>query len=116
LNYLHQCFDLGTYLELNKTAGGQRWKCGCCELFLSYQDLEVCALTEQGLKRFGDKMTSGQHMVEFREDKSMELMKPPRSRQERTRAKKAVSNNNSSTNNQASSGVIEILEILSDSD
>jgi hypothetical protein len=61
-------------------------------------------------------MTSGQHMVEFREDKSMELMKPQRSRQERTRAKKAVSNNNSSINNQASSGAIEILEILSDSD
>lgn len=115
-----KCFDLGNYLEMNKTVSGQRWKCLRCELFLSYQDLEFCALTELGLERFGKKMTAEQHMVEYRgENRSMDLMPPVRTRQERTQAKKATNNNSniiSSTNQVSSGGEIEILEILSDSD
>lgn len=94
---------------MNKGASGQRWKCGLCEDFLSYEDLELCALTELGLKQFGGEMTAGQHMVEFREDKTLELMKPARSRQERTQAKNSV--------NQASLGAAsEPVDLLSDSD
>lgn len=115
-----KCFDLGNYLEMNKTVSGQRWKCLRCELFLSYQDLEFCALTELGLKRFGKKMTAEQHMVEYRgENRSMDLMPPVRTRQERTQAKKTTNSNSniiSSTNQASSGGEIEILEILSDSD
>jgi len=114
------CFDLGNYLEMNKTVSGQRWKCLRCELFLSYQDLEFCALTELGLERFGKKMTAEQHMVEYRgENRSMDLMPPVRTRQERTQAKKTTNSNSniiSSTNQASSGGEIEILEILSDSD
>jgi hypothetical protein len=60
---------------------------------LSYRDLEFCELTELALKKFAGEVTADRHMVEYREDKSMELTKPTRSRSERDNAKRAKKNN-----------------------
>jgi hypothetical protein len=100
---LVQCFDLDVFLQVHEGVSGQRWKCARCESFLSYKDLEFCALTDFALTCFKDHMTTDQHMVEVREDRSLELMKPTRSRAERERAKhtrtrQPVENNNCGTN------------------
>jgi len=113
-NCLHfSCFDLCNFLELNKSAGGQRWKCGYCEDFLSFEDLEHCALTEKAAQQFGNQISNLQHMVEFKEDGSMSLCKPVRSHQERARAKKMAAANDT-TPNSVSKEVVELLD--SDSD
>ncbi len=108
-----QCFDLCNFLELNKSAGGQRWKCGYCEDFLSFEDLEHCALTEKAAQQFGNQITNLQHMVEFKEDGSMSLCKPVRSHQERARAQKMAARSHT-TSNKVSKEVVELLD--SDSD
>lgn len=112
------CFDLNGFLELNKSPSGQRWKCGYCENFLSYIDLEHCSLTEAAAKKFGDQINYLQHMVELREDKSMHLCKPVRSHQERARAKKLATDTNAATQTSLSGdGANEVVELLdSDSD
>ena len=102
-------------MDLNKCVSGQRWKCCHCELFLSHQDLEYCPLTEMALKRFGDKMTPGQHMVEFRSDKTMDLLKPVRSRQERDMAKSANSARSIRQTGLRGQGANDVVELL-DSD
>eukprot|EP00536_Pseudo-nitzschia_multiseries_P010751 jgi/Psemu1/289265/fgenesh1_pg.338_\ len=113
------CFDLLSFLVINKSAGGQRWKCGRCENFTSHQDLEYCALTAKAVKLFGDKITNLQHNVEFREDKSMVLCKPVRSHQERAKAKKAAAaaaaGARNSNGNPKMEGVNDVVELL-DSD
>jgi hypothetical protein len=86
---LVQCFDLDTFLQVHEGVNGQRWKCARCEKFLSYKDLEFCALTDYALGCFKDHMTTDQFMVEIREDRSMELMKPTRTRAEREKARLA---------------------------
>ena len=107
-----QCFDLGSFLDMNKSPSGQRWKCGHCENFLSHEDLEHCALTEKASRQFGDQIGSLQHMVEFKEDGSMSLCKPVRSHQERVQAKKLATKES-----QSGSGAQDVVEILdSDSD
>ena len=118
-----QCFDLGSFLFLNKYSSGQRWKCAYCENFLSYVDLEHCALTEQAAQRFGDQITNLRNMVEFREDKSMVLCEPVRSHQERARAKKlaeagtAASKQKEASNFGAAGGANDVVDLLdSDSD
>ena len=114
-----QCFDLASYLDINKTPSGQRWKCGHCETFLSYEDLELCALTEKASNQFGAHMDFLQNMVEIKEDGSMSLCKPVRSHQERARAKAAAAGNNASQKqtSQAGGGAQEVVELLdSDSD
>mmetsp|Transcript_25291 Transcript_25291/g.69715 ORF Transcript_25291/g.69715 Transcript_25291/m.69715 type:complete len:149 (-) Transcript_25291:3246-3692(-) len=83
-----QCFDLNSFLDIYKTAGGQRWKCGYCENFISHEDLEYCTLTDKMVKQFGDEMSNLQHTVEFKEDRSMMLCKPVRTSKERTKMKK----------------------------
>jgi len=120
------CFDLNSFLEMNKSASGQRWKCGWCENFISYEDLEHCALSEQAVKLFGNEISNLQHMVEFKEDKSISLCKPVKSHQERTKAKKVtaarvVTNNgnikfkgNPDANGGGGNDVVELLD--SDSD
>ena len=65
------------------------------------------------LDRFGDKMAPGQHMVEFRSDKTMNLLKPVRSRKERAMAKN--SNNTKITRQpdlvvQRATEVVELLD------
>lgn len=114
-----QCFELAGYLDINKTPSGQRWKCGHCETFLSYEDLELCALTKKASSQFGDKMDFLQNMVEIKEDGSMSLCKPVRSHQERARAKATAASSNASQKQttQAGGGSQEIIDILdSDSD
>jgi len=113
-----QCFELNSFLEVSKPPSGQRWKCPHCELFLSYVDLEHCALTEQASKRFGNQITNLQHMVEYREDKTMALCKPIKSHQERARARKAAAKSNTAASkNATSASANEVVELLdSDSD
>jgi hypothetical protein len=111
---LVQCFDLDIFLQVHEGVSGQRWKCARCEKFLSYKDLEFCALTEYALASFKDEMTAEQYMVEVREDRSMELMKPTRTRAERqktrqTRTKKKQENDEG--NNIAKRKELEIIEI-----
>lgn len=122
-NCLHlTCFGLNSFLNLNKSASGQRWKCGNCDKFLSYVDLEHCSLTELAAKRFGDQIGVLQFTVELREDKSMVLCRARRSHQERARARKIAADARSQTKNDVQSGGLaaetnEVVELLdSDSD
>eukprot|EP00535_Pseudo-nitzschia_heimii_P008426 CAMPEP_0197192408 /NCGR_PEP_ID=MMETSP1423-20130617/25023_1 /TAXON_ID=476441 /ORGANISM="Pseudo-nitzschia heimii, Strain UNC1101" /LENGTH=986 /DNA_ID=CAMNT_0042645279 /DNA_START=141 /DNA_END=3101 /DNA_ORIENTATION=+ len=122
-NCLHlTCFGLNSFLDLNKSPSGQRWKCGNCDKFLSYVDLEHCSLTELASKRFGDQIGPLQYRVELRADRSMALCKASRSHQERARARKAAADARSRTKNDSKTigivqGTNEVVELLdSDSD
>jgi len=90
-------------------------------LFVSYQQLEYCGLTKQTLVQLKDGITSDRHMVELREDKTIELIKPARSRSERAKSRlereKAAKNGQKYNNRGDSRGQgakaapIEIVEI-----
>ena len=117
-----QCFGLDSFLDLNKSPSGQRWKCGNCDKFLSYIDLEHCSLTELASKQFGEQIGPLQYRVQLREDRSMVMCKASRSHQERARARKAAADAKSSTKNDSKTrGTVqrtnEVVELLdSDSD
>lgn len=105
---------------MNRNPSGQRWKCGKCEKFVSYEDLEYCTLTSDAVAKFGKNITNLQHEVELREDRTMSLAKPVRSHQERAKAKKqaavasTVKNNGNERVAPANDDVVELLD--SDSD
>ncbi len=104
-------------MDLNKSPSGQRWKCGHCENFLSFEDLEHCALTEKACLKFGKEITTLQHMVEFKEDGSLALCKPVRSHQERARAKKlAAARETNGKEDHSAKEIVELLDSDSDSD
>ena len=60
-----QCFDLKNFLSLNKTVCGIRWRCGCCERFVSLSDLQFCGLTADLLREFKDSASTERDRVEF---------------------------------------------------
>jgi hypothetical protein len=60
-----QCFDLESYLALNEIVSGTRWRCLCCEQFVSVQDLQVCGLTDDILTEFKGKTNDQCNKVEF---------------------------------------------------
>jgi hypothetical protein len=105
-----------------------RWKCCHCEHFLSYDELEYCALTKEALIRFGDKVGLDKHMVELQEDGSMRLVTPFASGLEKERHRKSIGSSTSGSSGQPvanrgpltetkgepsapSTGQIEIIEI-----
>ena len=61
-------------MEIHAPVTGGRWRCPCCELFISHQELQLCGLTEASLVKFADKASSTRHRVLFRADKSFELL------------------------------------------
>lgn len=72
----YQCFDLRSYLSINSFASGNRWRCACCELFVSVKQLEVCGLTQQFLQEFRSLVTWNRESVEFRSDGTYEFLAP----------------------------------------
>lgn len=120
LSFWTQCFDCEAFLQLHQNINGQRWKCTNCELFLSLEDLEYCALSKHALDLFKVNITSTRHMVEVREDGEMDLLDPQRSRAERERARNGKKKkpqgdgNNNRNGNISQRGEPEIIEIDSD--
>jgi hypothetical protein len=54
-----QCFDLRNYLTTNTIVSGSRWRCPCCELFVSVRDLVHCGLFQAMLDDVGDQIVAG---------------------------------------------------------
>jgi hypothetical protein len=54
-----QCFDLRNYLTTNTIVSGGRWRCPCCELFVSVRDLVHCGLFQAILDDVGDQIVAG---------------------------------------------------------
>jgi hypothetical protein len=77
---------LNNFLSYNVTVSGGRWRCASCEKFLSYQDLQLCGLTEAALQRFGKEASSTRDRVEFRgKDKTFHLLEENRRRYSKKR-------------------------------
>ena len=73
--YQLKCFDLKNWLESNGTVNGGRWRCVVCENFLSYQDLELCAVTADLLVEFRNDLTpTARDRVEYCSDGSYTLL------------------------------------------
>ncbi|KAL3920300.1 MAG: hypothetical protein SGARI_006978 [Bacillariaceae sp.] len=112
------CFDLGTWLGMNETVSGQRFKCLHCENWLSFKDLELCELTAKALIQFSNQVSAQRHMVELREDKSMNLLAPVKAHSQRQRPnkkkKKANGNTNARNANNPSRGEPEVIDLLDD--
>ena len=50
-----QCFDLENFLASNVAISGSRWRCAVCEIFLSYRDLQYCALTDAAIHQYSNE-------------------------------------------------------------
>jgi len=94
-SHLVKCFDLGSFLVVNAPVSGGRWRCVCCESFVTYQELEVCGLTKEAIKTFAEEASSTRDRVEFRGDKSFHLLKeaPPRYKNRQLRRKETPAQN-----------------------
>lgn len=62
---------------MNVPVAGGRWRCVCCESFITYQELEVCGLAKEALRIFAREVSATRDRVEFRADKSFHLLKEP---------------------------------------
>ncbi|CAJ1934863.1 unnamed protein product [Cylindrotheca closterium] len=120
-----QCFDLETFMKSNITVYGSRWRCPCCEQFLSYNELQLCALTEAALEKFKDQVTPNRGRVEYRVDESYELLPEDRLRHTAIKRQSSVSGGGDGSGVQPkqspselrprpSTQEIEIIEIDSD--
>lgn len=67
-------------MEVNAPVSGGRWRCVCCEQFINYQELEVCGLTKEALVRFEGVASATRDRVEFRADRTMNLLPAPKLR------------------------------------
>ncbi len=67
-------------MEVNAPVSGGRWRCVCCELFINYQELEVCGLTKEALIRFAGTASETRDRVEFRANRTMNLLPAPKLR------------------------------------
>jgi len=47
-----QCFDLLNFLSSNSFPSARRWRCVCCEAFVSVEDLVICGLFQRMLERY----------------------------------------------------------------
>jgi len=54
-----QCFDLRNYLNANNVVSAGRWRCPCCERFVSVRDLVHCGLFQEILDNLRDKVVPG---------------------------------------------------------
>ena len=46
-----QCFDLLNFIESNSFPSGRRWKCPCCDKFVSLDSLEICGFFKDILEK-----------------------------------------------------------------
>lgn len=53
---------------------GGRWRCPCCEKFLSFNKLEFCGLTKAALTKFEKDVNANRGRVEFRADGNYRLL------------------------------------------
>ncbi|KAL9181363.1 hypothetical protein ACHAXT_010168 [Thalassiosira profunda] len=68
-----QCFDLKSFLHSNKSVSGGRWRCGCCEDFVSVKDLVRCGLFEAMLQDHREEVSGARHEVSFKSDGTWEM-------------------------------------------
>lgn len=53
-----QCFDLFNFIETNSFPSGRRWKCPCCDSFVSLDSLELCGWFKEILKIHESKVSA----------------------------------------------------------
>mmetsp|Transcript_99005 Transcript_99005/g.285706 ORF Transcript_99005/g.285706 Transcript_99005/m.285706 type:complete len:932 (+) Transcript_99005:186-2981(+) len=93
-----QCFDLETRLLLNEKVAAGRWRCPCCESFVSCEDLQLCGLTQVAVNQWKDTLSYSRNTVELREDKSYTLLPAARMKnQQRSRGSKAATARSTTT-------------------
>ena len=67
-----QCFDLSNFLYINSFPSGRRWRCVCCDTFISVYELVHCGMFEQMIK---DSSSTDDKTVEFKSDGTWKFMK-----------------------------------------
>jgi hypothetical protein len=101
-------------MACNTSVSGSRWRCPACETFLSYQDLQLCGLTQAALKKFEREVSSTRDRVEFKADKTYKLLPEPKLRygtKKRTSATSGNGNNNNTTSTKMDPDTIEIIDL-----
>jgi hypothetical protein len=78
-----QCFDLRNYLSINQFISGTRWRCACCESFVSIYNLEYCSFTKYLIDEFRTKVTWNRDRVEFCSDGTSQLLEPQKTRRQK---------------------------------
>jgi hypothetical protein len=81
-------------MEVSAPVSGGRWRCACCEIFISHQELQLCGLTQEALTKFAGKVSSTRSRVEFRADKSLHLLPEKELRSTNQRRQPAVQKSN----------------------
>ena len=72
-----QCFDLFNFILSNSFPSGRRWKCPCCDNFVSLDSLEVCGLFKDMLEKHRkDVLSDGKDIVKIYSNGRWELMSP----------------------------------------
>jgi hypothetical protein len=71
-----QCFDLMCFINTNQFVSGSRWRCPSCELFVSLQNLESCALTTRLLEEFETSLSPDRDRIEFTSTGVYKLLEP----------------------------------------
>lgn len=77
-------------MTLNATVSGGRWRCLCCENFITHQELEVCGLTQAALTKFSGTASSVRDRVIFRADKTYDLLPEQEGKYAKRRAQAAA--------------------------
>lgn len=62
------------FINTNQYVSGSRWRCPSCELFVSLQNLEFCALTARLLKEFESSLSADRDRIEFSSSGSYKLL------------------------------------------
>ena len=106
---------------MNASVSGGRWRCICCESFITYQELEVCGLTQSALQTFATEVSATRDRIEFRADKSLHLLdEAPLRHKNRQRQKESVKGSYSGVLGQSSGRgpvtheTIEIIDLDDD--
>lgn len=72
-----QCFDLFNFIETNSFPSGRRWKCPCCDSFVSLDSLELCGWFKDILMVHESKVTAdGIDSVKMFSNGQWELVNP----------------------------------------
>jgi hypothetical protein len=64
------------FINTNQFVSGSRWRCPSCELFVSLQNLESCALTTRLLKEFEKSLSADRDRIEFSSNGVYKLLEP----------------------------------------
>lgn len=96
-------------MQCNSSVSGGRWRCASCELFVSYQELQLCGLTQEALQKFGNTVSSQRDRVELRADGTYQLLQPNKLRYGNKKRTTNGSGGSGAPNQQVQSAIEEIV-------